>query len=59
VNGHAFISHGRSNSKAIKNGILRAAESAKTDLSKILEKVLADAQRVMDAHAAKGQLNEK
>lgn len=59
VNGHAFISHGRSNSKAIKNGILRAAESAKTDLTKILEKVLANAQTVMDAQPGKGKVHEK
>jgi len=48
VNGHAFISHGRSNPKAIKNGILRAAESAKTDLTKILCNAIANAQKIMD-----------
>ncbi len=51
VNGHAFISHGRSPAKAIKNGILRAAESAKTDLPKVLSKILADAQAVIDAES--------
>jgi glycerol-3-phosphate acyltransferase PlsX len=40
VNGHAFISHGRSNAKAIKNGILRASESAKTDLPSVLRQVI-------------------
>jgi phosphate acyltransferase len=42
VNGHAFISHGRSTSKAIKNGILRASESAKTDLPSLLRQVIHD-----------------
>ena len=41
VNGHAFISHGRSNAKAIKNGILRAAESAKSDLPTALKQAIA------------------
>lgn len=49
VNGHAFISHGRSNSKAVKNGILRAAESAKTDLPSVLREVLANAERQIQA----------
>lgn len=40
INGHAFISHGRSSGKAIKNGILRAAESAKTDLPSVLQQVI-------------------
>ncbi len=49
VNGHAFISHGRSHDKAIKNGILRAAESAKTDLPKILREILAKAGPMVEA----------
>jgi glycerol-3-phosphate acyltransferase PlsX len=44
VNGHAFIAHGRSNPRAIKNGILRAAESAKTDLPNVLRKIIAEAE---------------
>lgn len=40
IDGHAFISHGRSTAKAIKNGILRAAESAKTDLPSVLRQVI-------------------
>ncbi len=44
VNGHAFISHGRSNPRAIKNGILRAAESAKTDLPNVLRKIIQEAE---------------
>lgn len=47
VNGHAFISHGRSNPKAIKNGILRAAESAKTNLPEVLTNILANAQAII------------
>lgn len=49
VNGHAFISHGRSTAKAIKNGILRAAESAKTDLPSVLRQVLVNAERQIKA----------
>ena len=47
VNGHAFISHGRSTSKAIKNGILRAAASARTDLPLRLKKAIQDAESRM------------
>lgn len=47
VNGHAFISHGRSPAKAIKNGIVRAAESAKTDLPSILRQVIRESESLM------------
>lgn len=52
VNGHAFISHGRSNAKAMKNGILRAAESAKTDLPAVLRQVIRDAENLIVAPAS-------
>lgn len=45
INGHAFISHGRSNAKAIKNGILRAADSAKTDLPSVLRQVIEESEK--------------
>jgi glycerol-3-phosphate acyltransferase PlsX len=45
INGHAFISHGRSTAKAIKNGILRAAESAKTDLPSVLQQVIEESEK--------------
>lgn len=48
IDGHAFVAHGRSNPKAIKNGILRAAESAKTDLSSTLASTLLNAQKIID-----------
>ena len=40
VNGNAFISHGRSNVKAIKNGILRAQESARNNIHSVLREVI-------------------
>jgi len=49
VNGHAFISHGRSNAKAIKNGILRASESAKTDLPSVLRQVIRQSMSQIEA----------
>lgn len=49
IDGHAFISHGRSSAKAIKNGILRAAESAKTDLPSVLRQVIEDSERMISA----------
>jgi phosphate acyltransferase len=52
VNGHAFISHGRSNGKAIKNGIVRAGESAKTDLPSILRQVILESRAQIEAETA-------
>ena len=54
VNGHAFISHGRSHSLAIKNGILRAADSAKTDLPSVLRQVIRDSTSLMDSLEKRG-----
>lgn len=44
VNGHVFIAHGRSQTKAIKNAILHAAESAAGNLPERLEQVILQTQ---------------
>ncbi|MCO5142117.1 MAG: phosphate acyltransferase PlsX [Oligoflexia bacterium] len=59
VNGHAFISHGRSNAKAIKNGIIRASESARTNLPETLQKVIQDSQKLIDQYLDKVESEKK
>lgn len=48
VNGNAFIAHGRSTPKAIKNAILRAGESAQSDLPKLIAEVIQRADALLE-----------
>lgn len=45
INGHVIISHGKSNSKAIKNAIFQAINFASSDINKVIEQELKDFKR--------------
>jgi glycerol-3-phosphate acyltransferase PlsX len=51
VNGHAFIAHGRSTPKAIKNAILRAGESAQGNLPELIAQVIERANALLEKKA--------
>ena len=57
VNGHAFISHGGSSPKAIKNAIRRAAEAATQDIPGSIAEIISKTKAHVSASAA--QRNEE
>lgn len=58
VNGHAFIAHGGSNPKAIKNAIRVAADAAKGNLPDLLSDIIEKTKPIISPHSHSGESKE-